>query len=383
MIWLDRYLEYTKNFESPTLFHYWSGVWAIGSALGRKVWTRTGSEIHYPNSYIILVSPSAVARKSTAMSKAMALLNKAGGFNIMRDKLTDAALWKRLAKLTLDQGASTLSIHVDELSTCFSPDNVWSKDLISSLTRLYIGEDLITKDLAGCETMEIKDVCVSFLAGTTPTDLMTIFPRATTGMGFSGRCLFIFEHGRRFKNPSPKLVMEHEQPLVMGLREFAKVTGEIPMSPMALDYYNSWYMKQPEIHSDDINSSFIARKHIHMVHLALIMTISKREREISRVTMGEAEAQVSKVQTNLKYTLEKIGMAPMLQDVETLKEMLERAGGRATRGQLIGMKKLDRWRLNEAIEHLRELNQIDTDFRASGTAGRPALTICLKQQEGK
>jgi len=382
MTWLDRYMEYTKEFESPDSFHYWSGIWAIGSALGRKVWARTGTEIHYPNSYIILVSPSAVARKSAAMSKALNLMQLAGNFNFMRDKLTDAALWKRLAYLTQEQGASTLSIHVDELSTCFSSDNTWSKDLISSLTRLYVGEDLITKDLAGCDTLEIRDICLSLLGGTTPADLMTIFPRVTTGMGFSGRCLFIFENERRFKNPQPHLLRIHEQPLVMQLRTFQKIGGEIPMSPMALEYYNQWYMAQPEIFADDLNSSFMARKHIHMVHTALIMTISKGEREISRVTMGEAETLITRIQKNLKHTLERIGMAPMLQDVETLKTMIKRNGGKASLSKLLSMKKMERWRINEALEHLKATDEIYLEFRApeSGRAGRPTQYVYLKNK---
>lgn len=379
MTWLNRYMEYTKKFESPDSFHYWSGLWAIGCTLGRRVWTRTGSEIHYPNNYIILVSPSAVARKSTAMRISMNLLKLSGGLNFMRDKITDAALWKRMAYLTEEQGKSDLAIHVDELSTCFSPDNSWSKELISSLTRLYVGDDIITKDLAGCETMQIKEACVSMLGGTTPTDLMTIFPRATTGMGFSGRCLFIFESERRFKNPHPVLEKAHEQHLVMQLRTFSKMAGEIPMSPMALEYYNEWYMAQPEIYSEDLNSSFLARKHVHMVKAALVMTVAKRESEISRVTMGEAEAHLTKIQKNLKHTLERIGMAPMLQDVETLKSMLKRNGGKASMSKLLSMKKLERWRIEEALEHLTACEEVTHEFRApaSGT-GRPAKIIILK-----
>ena len=376
--WLERYMEYTKEFESPSSFHYWSAVWAIGSAVGRRIWTRVGTEIHFPSTYTILVSPSAISRKSTAMNKAIGILRKIGDVNFMLDKMTDAGLWKTMVDLDEKYGMAELVVHADELSMMFANDT-WTKDVISSLTRIYGAGDLITKTLASLGTMEIHEPCINFLAGTTPTDLAIIFPGATTGMGFSGRCLFIFEKGPRFRNPEPHLLLQHEQPLVIELRKMRERKGEIPITPTAQAFYNDWYMKAPKLIADDADSSFLARAHIHILHLALILTLAKGNSEISRENMVEAEKQLRHIIGNLQNTICRVGVSGAIADTDRLIGMLEKLGGTATKSQLLKMRRLDRRQIEEAAQTLRERNMLSSEWRASSK--RPALCYRLLKGE--
>ena len=365
MSWLDLYLDYTAEFESPASFHFWCGVSAIAACLNRNVWTRLGSEIFYPNHYIILISPSAIARKSTAMEKAVNLLRKAGGVNVLYDKATDSALWFIMSALTLEHGVSNLFIHVDELSTMFTNEDA-SAHLISSLTRMYMSPEHLEKTTKGEGRREVSMPCVNFLGGTTPTDLMVIFPGATTGMGFSGRCLFIYEPGPRHRNPLPELHMKAEQPLVMKLREYQKLKGEIPLDQTAVEYYKEWYEKMPALLTNDADSTFIARSHVHMMHLALVLAVSKGEATITRMTLIEAQKHLMHVQENLKLTIHLVGRSESLQDMETFIGMLAKCGGKADRGTLLRMNRLDAKRLSMAAEGLRQAERITWDVKASG-----------------
>ena len=76
MKWLETYLKYTEHLESPTLFHQWVAMAVAGHVLGRKVWLVRGGEycIFPGQMMVVLVSPSAVARKSTAIEAGVKLI---------------------------------------------------------------------------------------------------------------------------------------------------------------------------------------------------------------------------------------------------------------------------------------------------------------------
>ena len=74
--WLQGYLEYTKASESPTPFHFWTGVSTIAGALRRRVWIDQRYFQWTPNFYIVLVGPAGVAAKSTSLRSGMKLLEK-------------------------------------------------------------------------------------------------------------------------------------------------------------------------------------------------------------------------------------------------------------------------------------------------------------------
>ena len=74
--WLQGYIDYTKASESPTPFHFWTGVATIAGALRRRVWI---DERHFqwtPNFYIVLVGPPGVAAKSTSIRSGMKFLER-------------------------------------------------------------------------------------------------------------------------------------------------------------------------------------------------------------------------------------------------------------------------------------------------------------------
>ena len=78
--WLDEYMHYTRNQESPALFHKWCGISAVGAALERHISIDMGEEGEKgayqvrPNLFIILVADPALCKKSTAIDMMSDLL---------------------------------------------------------------------------------------------------------------------------------------------------------------------------------------------------------------------------------------------------------------------------------------------------------------------
>jgi hypothetical protein len=66
--WLESYLDYTENSESPISYHTWCGLSVIAGALQRKVYLRWGlGRVIYPNVYAVLVGASGRTRKGVAI----------------------------------------------------------------------------------------------------------------------------------------------------------------------------------------------------------------------------------------------------------------------------------------------------------------------------
>src|SRR6516162_7064350 len=127
--WLKAYTHYTRDSESPTSFHFWTGVATSAGALRRRVWIDMRKFQWTPNFYVILVGPPGVAAKSTSISMGMSLLTQVPSIRFGPESMTWQALAKDLedaieyVEWTRPSGAkelvkmSCLTIQIGELGT--------------------------------------------------------------------------------------------------------------------------------------------------------------------------------------------------------------------------------------------------------------------------
>jgi hypothetical protein len=119
------YLKYTSKQESPVIFHVWTALTVLSAVLRRNVWmdsggdgtSQTGYYRIYPNIYKVLVSPSGVGRKGTAMKLGVQILDKSGvEIPNIRGKITSTRIVSRLIKTQEKhpQRISTLLIYSEE-----------------------------------------------------------------------------------------------------------------------------------------------------------------------------------------------------------------------------------------------------------------------------
>ena len=82
--WLDSYLEYTENSESPISYHTWAGLSVVAGALQRRVYLKWGlGQVIYPNLYIVLIGPSGRTRKGVALGIAKDFLKQVPGVAVV------------------------------------------------------------------------------------------------------------------------------------------------------------------------------------------------------------------------------------------------------------------------------------------------------------
>lgn len=204
---LEAYMDYTEQTESPYLYRLWCGISTIASAMQRKCWLRW-DRILYPNLYIVLVGPSGV-RKGTAMYPAQELIRS------VDLKLASEAITREQLITELSQSTHTSDNPKTGLPELFSSLTVFSKEftvflgfnntqLIMDLTDWYDCDDRWKYSTKTSGKYEIKGVWLNIIGATTPSQLQSSLPVDAIGGGLSSRVFFVYEDKRGKKVRYPK-----------------------------------------------------------------------------------------------------------------------------------------------------------------------------------
>lgn len=343
--WLQSYLEYTKNQESPEIFHLWVGITLISGALRRRVWLDRSYFKLYPNIYTILVSPTGTCRKSTSVDLGIEFLRKVDGMQILSGKMTPEGFLRQLSETPMEQAETkkkdALIREVLQQLTKAKPnikeDNeskekkktesetttnekkntekgksgegdkktiyvrncisfVHSSELRTLLGSASYSESLATllTDLYGCGSSQyitrtygkvgIDNPYITFLGASNPEWLAKGFDEDSFGGGFMGRIIFIYQSkGRRVSWPE----LTSEQVNIKGLLELdlqriSRLSGKFSVSRKAYDFFKEWYENfQPDFSTR--MAGYYERKHDHLLKLAMVLAISEGDELILRL----------------------------------------------------------------------------------------------------
>ena len=345
--WLRAYVAHQRYSESPTAFHFWTGVSTIAGALRRKVWIDQLAYQYTPNFYIILVAPPGVAAKSTSINQGISLLRKIKDVHFGPPSLTWQALLDSLKlSATADQipgipepiVSSCITVSVSELGTFMRPEN---REMLDHLTTLWDGQ----KGFHGRKTLQngemlIENPWLNIIACTTPSWIQDNIPDALIGGGLASRIVFVFAREkhqlvayprRQVKNLAQfKLEEEH---LLNDLEIIGKMAGEYELSEEAYAWGEEWYERHyTTARSAHLNTSrmegYLARKQAHIHKLAIVLAASTRdELTITTDDLIEAEAHVTSLEATMNSVFESIGVSYGAAALTELVNMIKRSRG--------------------------------------------------------
>lgn len=282
--WLSTYLEYTKNQESPESFHLWSGISIIASALGRKTWVDRGYYLTYPNHYIVLVSATALCKKSTSAKIAVGIYNEVfKDIPAVSKKITLQKLVLNLGRISKTIGDSSCFLYNSELSVLIG--RMGHSELMDFLTDVYECPNNWRNETKGKGTDVLHNVFVNFLGCTTPKDLSTM-PDTMIDGGFAGRTIFVYSDTPRPPIHNPKLHFNSNMPiirenLIHDLREILKITGEFTLTKEADALFKEIYDENYYDRDGDFRiHPYKARKGEHLIKLGMVVAASRRDGNI-------------------------------------------------------------------------------------------------------
>lgn len=328
--WIDQYLDYTKEVESPRSFHFWTAVISVSAALERKVWLDPGFSTIHPNFFVIFIAPPGRCRKTAAIRIGEDIVNQIPTINTIPDSTTKAALINRLSQVhkqycvTDDGGQFSTVSHTSV--TLFSTEltvflGYKDFELLGNLNDLYDCKEKFEHTTIKRGGDFIPKVFFNILGATTPELLALSVPVTAVGGGFFSRTVCIVENKRRHRASRPTLDPQKRSDLIKRLEEIHKFEGEFKVDDDAWGFYDRWYNQLPEESND-----FEARKHVLVLKLATVLAAGEHRQRILERDLKKAIEEISIVEHMTSEAFSGIGRNPQGYAISKLLSELREKG---------------------------------------------------------
>ncbi len=335
--WISGYLDYTANTEPSEIFRKWSAISVIAGVLQRKCFLKYGRRIFYPNLYIILVGPSSLARKGTAMGDAKQFLDSPSVHVTFASDSTSRARLIRDIKASqqmyIDE-AGQMTVHSSV--TAFAPElTVFLKykdlELLTDLLDWYdtIKDPWSHKTISG-DAQEIPGVCMNLFGGSTPDLLRSSLPMEAIGGGLIARMLFIYAPtmGEKVLDDSetPYQIILKEQ-LKEDLTEIASLGGEFFIRDNCKEKYKEWYLafNEAEECKDPRFLGYFGRKPATIYKLLMIFSASRGNSKVAEIQDFERALEyLAEMERKMYYALQGFGKNNLADTQQKIMLELER-----------------------------------------------------------
>jgi uncharacterized protein YciW len=281
---LHAYMQYLEPLETPRAYDFWSGMWMLSNAIGRRMVIQRPRAPVFLNTYIILTAEAGTTRKSTSVRMATTILQDAGMLehvHMVTSSSNKATMDEALAKLTTEGHDAHLCISVSELVS-FMGKEVHAISTPGYLTDIYdCPSGRVVQRASGDK--RLANVYPTLLSASTPSWLVrAINPDVIEG-GFTSRCLFIWE-----EQPKRRVAWPEERAdasIIRGscIDALKRVRAEaarhilkgIGITAGARDTFTSWYDKRVLNAGNPFMASFQAREDHHILRAAGLLAANE------------------------------------------------------------------------------------------------------------
>jgi len=328
---LESYIKWIGESESPTTFHRWSALAMLSAWLGKRFYIKHGHSRIDSNMYVMLLG-AAGTRKSTAIKIASKLIKKAGYTTFSSSKcskeqflvdlaktgmppeqetagddLLDLNLWGAEANADSSMGECEIFVNVDEFNDFVGVGNI---EFLSLLGNLWDFSGDYTHSKLTSKSVLVRDPCVSILAGNTPTGFSLAFPKEAIGQGIFSRLLLIHGESSGVKIPFPVSPSDTATAaLVTCLLQIRSIsTGEAELDETAKSLLAHIYNEWTPI--NDIRfESYCNRRFTHLLKLCLIHAAARKSRVIEKQDVILANTVLTHAEHSMPKALGEFGAA--------------------------------------------------------------------------
>jgi hypothetical protein len=298
MSWLERYVAYTAEADTPPLFDWWTGVAVVSGMLGRRVWAKVAPDhdklawLVHPNMYIVLFGEAGTG-KSLAIKFAKDLMREVGGIALAPDTTSRAAfqedLYNYQGQLLVFTGEFAQFLHGTSTGKA-KADSDW----IVFLCRLFDLEMQLSYRTKKDGLVTVPEPFVTILGGITPKILSEVLPPTSVGAGIASRTLIIAvdENVRTFE-PNVHLKDMIRPELLKGLISMQTMQGEMAFTGDATETYRNW--KNAFLAGLERMSEVDARVMEYVVRVAMICAASNGRMNITDADVKHAVKNVEEI----------------------------------------------------------------------------------------
>ncbi len=393
------YLEYAKETESPEIFHMWSGLSAISACLGQHVYTDFGLGPIHPNMYVVLVGPPGV-RKSTAINWAKKRLKAAVNLefaptdtagqrqglmsaflkeNPKEDSKVDESIVKAFSDINLFNQEETFldmigevedtRIRVEDKETLYGMFNEFDsmigqkqREMLTFLINLWDMERYVYR-LAKTSTV-LEQPMFSFLAATTPSSISESLPPGSGSSGFLSRLIFVFSEATKKKIADPQppeqelcdLIEEHFSSIARNCR------GCIKRTDKAKALLEEIYLESKSSIEDPRFIYYVQRRYTHLIKLCLLLAVARKSSVITPLDVEEGLILLEATEKEMHKALGQFGTTPIGLAQQEVLDMLDQGGHTTLKSGLFSRmtSRFKIFEIEQAISNLITLGRIKT-----------------------
>lgn len=302
------YQEYFGDTFVPPQFNEWTCLSVVAAALERKVWLPwSDSWSCYPNIYVLLTAGPGEG-KTQAIRNGIDLLDdanrKAGGtLTILPNQATEAALIKLLGHGRPFQIGTTIVsqsaayYRAEEASACLR--NIYG-EFLAMLTDLYDCPNRWSKaTIKDGAPIELKNVCVNLIAGSTFDYLGKLVNDENIMGGFASRLIYVESRNKEVKrqvfqgglNDTVKAERaEFRRALIDDLVEIHRMQGRFTADPEFKDAWEAWWLeseRERKAQPSEKLQSLLVRQNLHMLKTSMILSACAGEDRVLKLAHWE------------------------------------------------------------------------------------------------
>ena len=295
------FLEYNEHLGVSRKFVLWSAISGIAGCLERKAWVvYNGTQIIYPNLFIMLIADSGIANKSTASRPIMDLLYQVPGLSFMSTQMSGASLIKQMSKAgeanifqydNVSYKNSSLFSYSSEAKVTIG-DAKGMSGVQELLTDFYDCGDPNTwsnkkgwnKETLSGGSITVWNPCLNLLYCSTPAWLLEALGKNGIAGGFASRVLFVNEK-ERFRGNQGWIEDEQEghdsklrEKLVEDLTQISKFKGRFKTAFGFGETYNQLLEKRnAKLDADPKGdmAAYYSRKMWHLLKLSQVFSANE------------------------------------------------------------------------------------------------------------
>ena len=343
--WLEAYLTYTDNSESPLSYHTWCGLSVIAGALQRRIYLKWGlGQVIYPNLYVVLIGPSGRTRKGVALGIAKDFLKQIKTISIAPESSSGRQAMILAMKRSFinfqDPTDGKVKFHCaitafsEELSVFLGQGDI---AYLSNLTDWYDSKDDWEYETVGRVKDTLQGLCLNLMGGTAPDWIQSMIPPEAVGGGFTSRVIFVVEERKR------KIVPEHfvteaekelQGKLVRDLERISKLAGAVEFTDEGKKLYTDWYIRQDTelslgrpVIDDTRFAGYCERRATHIRKLMMLCSASRGDDLTIRAEdFHRAKGLLEAVEVKMGKTFGGFGKARNSDVAELIKDYIQKMG---------------------------------------------------------
>lgn len=354
---LQAYLEYVEDTETPRIMHIWTALSGAGACLGRRVLLPFGITDIYANMYVVLVGPPGV-RKSTAIDIMQLRLKASTNIRFAPDDTAgarqgliialenknenaseddEAALRAAVAavdleaingyQITIDaRDAHTMYAVADEFSSFIGTN---ASEMITFLNKMFDGKSYDYKIRTADHILH--NPLLSILAGSTPINITTALPASAIGHGFTSRMVLVYANKKYKKVPRPKPLDPKLEKIIDDTFGFLYHTfdGEMAETNKAKQLIDDLYEVESKL-NDPRFIYYLDRRQQHLLKTSIILAACRRDLKITKADIEEANLILTYTEQFMPDALGEYGLSPLSHAKQKMVEFIQHAKGPVT-----------------------------------------------------